>query len=408
MLAVGMTTQQFFTLSTLIGAVALINSIAIIIVWRIHAGMPGLRFWVASQSAFMLGWLPSLFVNMGVLNDPFFTVYNNSMNLGGMLLLLEGTLRFRGIGQGRLRLPWMLLVMVIVVTLSYVNRSNDIARYLFHDAVAALLLSGAAGGMLWRMAPHQRLAHGMAAFYLLAEAAIYLARWGLAGAITQGWTEMGSRSFNFALFGGVAMCCLGTLYGLILSINAEAKRQVILTGLVDPLTGLDNRRALEQELVRALAQRSRTGDLLGLVYFDLDRFKPINDRWGHAVGDAVLMAVADRLRQDMRTQDLAARIGGDEFVVLLPGLEQPAALETVARRLHKAVEGSLLLDQGSVDIRVSMGTALAPLHGEVAEDLLRRADSSMYEHKRARQVPELLSSMLTTELTAELQDPTPS
>jgi diguanylate cyclase (GGDEF)-like protein len=408
MLAVGMTTQQFFTLSTLIGAVALINSIAIIIVWRIHSGMPGLRFWVASQSAFMLAWLPSLFVNIGVLNDPFFTAYNNSVNLGGMLLLLEGTLRFRGIGQGRTRLPWMLLVMAIIIALSYVNRSNDTARYLFHDAVAALLLSGAAAGMLWRMAPHQRLAHSMAAFYLLAEAAIYLARWGLAGAITQGWTEMSSRSFNFALFGGVAMCCLGTLYGLILSINAEAKRQVILTGLIDPLTGLDNRRALEQELVRALAQRSRTGGLLGLVYFDLDRFKPINDHWGHAVGDAVLMAVAGRLRQDMRTQDVAARIGGDEFVVLLPGLEQPAALETVARRLHKAVEGPLLLDLGSVDIRVSMGTALAPLHGEIAEDLLRRADNMMYEHKRARQAPELLSPMLTTELTTELQDPTPS
>lgn len=401
-----MTTQQFFTLSTLIGAVALINSIAIVIVWRIHSGMPGLRLWVTAQFAFMAAWLPSLFVNIGVLNDPFFTVYNNSMNLGGMLLLLEGTLRFRSIGQARVRLPWMLLVVAIIVTLSFANRSNDVARYLFHDAVAGLLLSGAAAGMLWRMAPHQRLAHTMAAFYILVEAAIYLARWGLAVAVMQDWTEMGPRAFNFVLFGGVAMCCLGTVYGLILSINAEAKRRVILTGLIDPLTGLDNRRALEQELARALAQRSRTGGLLGLVYFDLDRFKPINDRWGHAVGDAVLVAVADRLRQDMRTQDLAARIGGDEFVVLLPGLEDAAALETVARRLHQAIEGPLRRDQTVIDIRVSMGTALAPLHGEMPEDLLRRADGIMYAEKRSRQEPEL--SLPSPTLTTELYDPTPS
>jgi len=400
----GMTTQQFFTLSTLIGAVALINTIAIVIVWRIHSGIPGLRLWVAAQLAFMAAWLPSLFVNIGVLNDPFFTAYNNSVNLSGMLLLLEGTLRFRGIGQGRARLPWMLLVMVIIITLSFVNRSEDIARYLFHDAVAALLLSGTAAGMLWRMAPHQRLAHGMAAFYMFAEGAIYLARWGLAAAIMQGWTDLGTRSFNFVLFGGVAMCCLGTLYGLILSINAEAKRQVILTGLIDPLTRLDNRRALEQELSRALAQRSRTGGLLGLVYFDLDRFKPINDRWGHAVGDAVLTAVADRLRQEMRTQDLAARIGGDEFVVLLPGLEEPPALDAVARRLRRAVEGALELEHIVIDIKVSMGTALAPLHGETPEGLLRQADAIMYADKRRRHEPDPAPQHQTT----ELNDPTPS
>lgn len=399
-----MTTQQFFTLSTLIGAVALINSIAIVIVWRVHSGMPGLRLWVAAQCAFMAAWLPALFVNISVLNDPFFTAYNNSMNLGGMLLLLEGTLRFRIIGQGRIRLPWMLMVMVIIIALSFVNRSNDIARYLFHDAVAGLLLSGTAAAMLWRMAPHQRLAHGMAAFYILVEVVIYLARWGLTAAIMQGWTEMGTRSFNFILFGGVAMCCLGTVYSLILSVNAEAKRQVILTGLIDPLTGLDNRRALEQDLARALAQRSRTGGLLGLVYFDLDRFKPINDRWGHAVGDAVLVAVANRLRGEMRTQDLAARIGGDEFAVLLPGLGEQAALEAVARRLRRAVEGPLRLEHSVIEIKVSMGTALAPLHGEVPEDLLRHADGIMYADKRSRHepVPQPMPSM------TELQDPAPS
>lgn len=393
-----MTTQQFFTLSTLIGAVALINSIAMVIVWRIHSSMRGLFVWVAAQFTLMFAWLPSLFVDVSVLNNPLFTAYNNSMNLCGMLLLLEGTLRFRGIGQAQTRLPWMLVVLAIIIALSVINRGDDAARYLFHDAVAALLLSGTAVGMLWRLVPYQHLAHGMAAFYLLCEAAIFLARWGLAAAITQGWSDMGTRSFNFPLFGGVAMCSLGTLYGLILSINAEAKRQVILNGLIDPLTGLDNRRALEQQLTRSLAQRSRTGGLLGLVYFDLDRFKSINDQSGHAVGDAVLVAVADRLRRTLRAQDQAARIGGDEFVVLLHGLDEADTVDAVAERLRLAVEGPLRLDSATVDIRVSTGTAVAPLHGEETDALLRRADAGMYRDKRGRTGTDAAPAGLVTAL----------
>lgn len=386
--ATTMTMVQFFTLSTLIGAVALINFIAMGIVWGIHKDMRGLSAWTGAQLALGMAWLPSVFVNLGLLNDPYYTAYNNVMNLGGMLLLLEGALRFRRIGSARARLPWMGATFAITIVMSLVNRDDPVARYLFHDAVALLLLGGAAAAMLWRPAPYQRLPHGVTAFYLLVQALVYGCRWCLAAAISLSWTDLGAQSLNFTVFALLVLCGLGTLYGLILAINAEAKQQVIRMGLLDPLTGLDNRRALEQELARSLALRSRTGGLLGVVYFDLDGFKQVNDRQGHEAGDAVLVEVARRLRRFLRAQDVAARVGGDEFVVLLHELRDTAALHIATDRLRQVMEGPLPAETGyEVDIRISLGTAVAPLHGERGEMLLCAADSSMYRNKRERQIP---------------------
>lgn len=381
-----MTMVQFFTLSTLIGAVALINFIAMGIVWRIHADMKGLSAWTGAQLALAMAWFPSLFVNLGLLDDPFYTAFNNVMNLGSLLLLLEGALRFRRIGSAQARLPWMGVTFAITIGMSVVNRDDTVARYLFHDAVALLLLGGAAAAMLWRTGPHQRLPHSLAAFYLVVQGLAYGSRWLVAALVSLGWVDLGAQSFNFAVFAILVVCSLGTLYGLILSINAEAKQQVVRIGLLDPLTGLANRRALEQELARSLALRRRTGGLLGVVYFDLDGFKPVNDRLGHEAGDTVLIEVARRLRRFLRAQDVAARVGGDEFVVLLHDLRDAASLCAATDRLRQVVEGPLPAEaQYDAEIRISLGTALAPLHGEQGEMLLRSADSSMYRDKRARQ-----------------------
>lgn len=383
-----MTMVQFFTLSTLIGAVALINFIAMGIVWRIHTDMKGLSAWAGAQLALAIAWFPSLFVNLGLLDDPFYTAFNNIMNLGGLLLLLEGALRFRGIGSDRPRWPWMGVIFIITIVMSLINREDPVARYLFHDAVAMLLLGGAAAAMLWRPALYQRLPHGLAAFYLVVQCLTYGSRWLLAGAITLGWSDLEPQSFNYTVFAVLVLCGLGTLYGLILSINAEARQQVVRMGLLDPLTGLDNRRALEQALARSLALRRRAGGLLGIVYFDLDGFKQVNDRLGHEAGDAVLIEVARRLRRFLRAQDVAARVGGDEFVVVLHDLRDIASLCAATDRLRQVVEGPLPVDAAyDVDIRISLGTAVAPLHGDQSEQLLRSADSSMYRNKRERQAP---------------------
>ncbi len=150
----------------------------------------------------------------------------------------------------------------------------------------------------------------------------------------------------------------------------------------DTLTGLANRVLLEQELNTAISEADRHGDVLGTLWIDLDRFKPVNDTFGHAVGDEVLREIADRLSGSVRDTDTVARTGGDEFVVVLPRLNSADDLQRVANKLAQEVERPI--DLGGREIRVSASIGLA-IHrvGENAESLMTRADLAMYDGRRS-------------------------
>jgi diguanylate cyclase (GGDEF)-like protein/PAS domain S-box-containing protein len=153
--------------------------------------------------------------------------------------------------------------------------------------------------------------------------------------------------------------------------NVELRR----AALHDPLTGIGNRRSLEQDLQVRLDNR----DLVLLVYLDLDQFKAINDELGHAAGDHVLKTVADRLSTSLRSGDRAARIGGDEFVVLLgPPAPHP---ETIRQRLADIIAEPIDFGGHSISVSASIGFGEGPAD---ADTLLRIADSAMLERKRQR------------------------
>jgi diguanylate cyclase (GGDEF)-like protein/PAS domain S-box-containing protein len=151
--------------------------------------------------------------------------------------------------------------------------------------------------------------------------------------------------------------------------------------LTDPLTGLLNRRGLLDQLKRAL---SHSDAPLALIFCDLDRFKEVNDRYGHAVGDALLLELSNRLQAVIRNRDSLARLGGDEFVVLIEELHQEADALLLAERLRSALSEPWPHNGEEVSLSMSMGVALG--HGEKdvsAEELLRRADLTMYQVKSA-------------------------
>lgn len=153
--------------------------------------------------------------------------------------------------------------------------------------------------------------------------------------------------------------------------------------LHDQLTGLHNRHALLEHLGRLLEPKGRQQARFGLLFLDLDGFKPINDRYGHATGDEVLQAVASRINSCVRQQDFAARIGGDEFVVLLQDIEQADAVTTMAQRLKTSLSQSLMIDGQQIRVGASIGMASYPADGETADALLARADQMMYDIKRS-------------------------
>jgi len=151
----------------------------------------------------------------------------------------------------------------------------------------------------------------------------------------------------------------------------------------DRLTGLANRMKLEDDLRVALASANRHDDLVGVIYLDLDDFKPVNDELGHAVGDGVLRVVAERMTSCVRECDTVARLGGDEFLVLVTRVDAREDLAVVARKLEECIGQPIPVEDGHrVMITASAGLATYE-PGEAAEDLMNRADHAMYRAKQA-------------------------
>ena len=152
--------------------------------------------------------------------------------------------------------------------------------------------------------------------------------------------------------------------------------------MIDPLTGAANRAMFQQRLVLALNQRSVEPEPLVLLYLDLDGFKQVNDLLGHHVGDALQTAVAERLAAVVRADDLVARIGGDEFAIVLAHPHSAADVDAVCHRAADAVAQPVDIGPHQVSVTASVGRA-AWVVGDSADDLVKRADHDMYERKRA-------------------------
>jgi len=160
---------------------------------------------------------------------------------------------------------------------------------------------------------------------------------------------------------------------------AREQEQAAYLAHHDALTGLANRRALEQHMPRAMARTRRNGQLLAVALIDLDDFKPVNDQYGHAAGDTLLQELAQRFRQAVRETDLVARLGGDEFVLLLEQLADDNDLQQVLQRINKTVDDSFELNNGEqARIGLSIGITLYPGDESEPEQLIRHADAALY------------------------------
>ncbi|MCG8093187.1 MAG: PAS domain S-box protein [Candidatus Thiodiazotropha endolucinida] len=163
----------------------------------------------------------------------------------------------------------------------------------------------------------------------------------------------------------------------------RAEDQVEYMAYYDVLTGLSNRVLLLDRLTQSIAQARRSGKLLAVCYLDLDEFKPVNDRYGHHIGDALLIELAENLQEIMREGDTLARLGGDEFVILLNGLGSLFDCEEVIHRVFEVINKPLDIVGHRIHISGSIGITLYPTDNSSAEILLRHADQAMYQAKEA-------------------------
>lgn len=169
-----------------------------------------------------------------------------------------------------------------------------------------------------------------------------------------------------------------TILALDMSAVRELHHQLEVMTITDPLTGLLNRRGFIQALQAAISRNQRTGQMSALLFLDLDGFKQINDQFGHDRGDDALRWVSAQLQACLRPYDRLARIGGDEFTVIIEGVNGPGDAAAVAEKLI----GQVSSDRQRFRLGASVGIACLPDNGTTVEDLMRAADAAMYDAKR--------------------------
>ena len=162
----------------------------------------------------------------------------------------------------------------------------------------------------------------------------------------------------------------------------RAEERLMYLAQYDHLTGLVNRTLFRDRLVQAMARSKRLQQPLGVMLLDLDRFKAVNDTMGHSVGDQLLKGVADRLQACIREVDTVARMGGDEFTIILEGLSSDSDISIVAQRITNSLAEPFQMKDRTASIGVSIGITVYPSDDHEIDELLKHADAAMYRAKQ--------------------------
>ncbi len=214
------------------------------------------------------------------------------------------------------------------------------------------------------------------------------------------------RYVEWSLAGAIAL--LGALFALYRGAKLrerDALRRIQHLAHFDTLTGLPNRSLLNDRIEQETSRARRSERGFALILFDLDGFKGVNDTWGHAAGDRVLAAAAERARECMRASDTVGRIGGDEFLAILPETGLEGALH-VAEKLREALARPYPVGKLPEPLGASIGVAAYPVHGTDAELLQRAADSALYQAKREGKNTVRIAAAAPSVPTAAVLEPT--
>ncbi|MCR9104511.1 MAG: GGDEF domain-containing protein [Gammaproteobacteria bacterium] len=189
--------------------------------------------------------------------------------------------------------------------------------------------------------------------------------------------------FQFVLIAvmGAVLIVYETLNGLLEKELHEEKVKLEHWASHDDLTGVPNRFEFFRRLKAHINEANERTQTVGVVYIDLDGFKPVNDTHGHHTGDELLRAVAERLQQTLRLSDTTARLGGDEFGLILPGIRVPDDIENIMPKILAAIRKPIHIDGEEIIVRGSCGVSVFPMHGEDYTDLCKYADTAMYRAK---------------------------
>jgi diguanylate cyclase (GGDEF)-like protein len=377
---------DLFTLNCVTVANMLLSSGAMYCVSRLNPRTDGIMHCsfagLMVAAGFILGAIntlaPARMLNFGA----------NLVIFAGATLMLDGVRAFRGQHRLALRIKLAAAATYISLYALWLYGFDSLrARTVLASLAVGILMLSCAGAMAAHVEHRDRAVYwSTASIYGIQGIAITL-RALQAIFATPAASLFSHRSIDFLNVATLNLASIATVFGLSLATNLKLNRETVKLALYDTLTNLPNRRLFEERLRDAENRAASTGCPVALLYCDLDDFKTVNDTLGHEAGDEVLRGVAERLRNAVPPGACLARVGGDEFVILIENAAPRESLILLADRLRHAIEGPIEVCGQSILPRMSCGLAVYPEDVGSASDLVRLADAAMYAMKQHGRMP---------------------
>jgi diguanylate cyclase (GGDEF)-like protein len=339
---------------------------------------PGAGWWALSISFALLARLSLLILIPGGDMRQTVTVYA-ALNLVEKPLLLIGLGRFLGLDLKE-RWCWLAMAMAeLWLVAAWVGDFTPLARHMGY----AMTNAGFMAAMAWFCYRKREDASGWLLLTAAASAAMCL-HWMSAPLLVARYPSWFRHGFllGTTLVGLQYMSLLATVLSQFQRRLLDAEAKALDMAFVDPLTGLNNKRYMNTLFDHALLLATRPHHLVAVFYIDLDNFKPINDSAGHHVGDQVLKEIAARIKGIVRSTDICARVGGDEFIVIGTQLENESQAFEVAKKLLAQLMKPVEIGTHSYTLGASIGISIYPHHSRDLSQLIQCADTAMYRVKR--------------------------
>ena len=373
---------DIFTLIAILALTHLLSTTSLAVVWYVTKSMPGVGMWTIGR---LLGTIAMIVVAMRVhIPLEWSVIVGTGLLMIGYYVLLIGFRNFMG-RKPYSHTPFILLFIVFVLLMSYfVIPENNLPARATLATVYTLLYSLLVVRSVWpRKNEGVRISCKLMAGLFALHGVFYLVILilSLADLIGSNFMEssLGTQSI---LIEGIAFSVLTGMTYITMTtehLQQDLKRQAT----IDPLTGTYNRRAFYSLAGHAFARQRRDGDDLSLICLDLDHFKKVNDAWGHSVGDQVLKAVVDVISESKREQDILARFGGEEFIILMPSTPQKDAARLAERIRHSIEQTPIHTGTQALSLTVSLGVASIDKKAAPSIDtLIANADKALYLAKQ--------------------------
>lgn len=376
---------DLYTLDVVTIANLLATSAVMFLIWTLNKRVSGIRRCATSSLLLCIGFM-AIPARMYIPGKAVI-LFPNLIIFAGALLLLDGIRSFRGF---RRETGWFALLAVAFTScFCYWLFVED--KMNIRVAVGSLFWAAGAFWCAWSMAvevpPEDRRVYLSTALIFAIEGAGLLVR-SVTGASSQpdnlGFLHVRLETINFFTLN---LATIGSAFGLSMATILKLQREAERLAFYDVLTNLPNRRMFEERLEEAERRVSDSARNIGLIYCDIDDFKAINDTLGHEGGDKALRVVSEHLSGAVRDGISLARVGGDEFVMLIEDAPSRTEINALVRKLTSTVEGRVEFEGRSVALKISCGVAMYPDDVGSVSDLMRLADAGMYMMKQHGRVP---------------------